>query len=114
MPAIEEAVRRVWVDKETAPAVDVAEPDRAMHEPTVPRHPEILVGDREPKDLVVAHAVVLREDDLHPVAAQLELAAEAEDDLAQSARLRHRGALGRNHYNEHAHPRLRLRVAHPA
>ena len=104
MPAIEKAVRGVRLDEKTVPAVDVAGPDRAMNEPAVPRHRQVMVVNGQPVDLIVAHAVVLGEDDVHPVTAPLELAAEAEDDLAQSTRLRHRSALRRNHYNEHTQP----------
>ena len=60
-----------------------------------------MVRDREPLDPVVAHAVVFGKDDVEGVPTQFQLAAEAQDDLAQSARLRHRRALGSNHYDEH-------------
>ena len=97
----EELVRAVRVDEEALPAVHEPEPHRAVHGPAVPGHPQVLIGDREPEDLVVVHAVVFRQDDLDGVAAQLQLPAQPEDDLPQPARLRRRRTLRRNHHHEH-------------
>ena len=92
------------LEEEAPPAVHEPEPHRAVHEPVVPGHPQVGIGDREPEDLVITHAIVFRHDDLDRVAAQLQLPAQPEDHLSQPARLRHRRALGRNHHHEHGRP----------
>src|SRR5262249_36235169 len=67
----------------------------------VPGHPQIVVGDSEPIDLIVAHAVVLRQNDVDGIAAPLELTAEAKDHFAEAAGLGDRGTLGGHHHNIH-------------
>ena len=77
----------------------------AMHGAAKPRHPEILVGQRQPEDLVVAQAVVLRQENFDAVAADLQLAREAEDHVAQPADLRDRRAFRRDHRDIQRLPR---------
>src|ERR1035441_2544052 len=88
-------------DEEAPPAVNKPEPHRAVHEPGVPRHPQVRIGDRKPENLIVAHAIVFRHDYLDGVAPQLQLPAQPEYDLSQPARLRHRRTFRRNHHHEH-------------
>lgn len=44
-----------------------------------------MVCDREQVDLVVAHTVVLRQNDVNSMPPQLQLAAEAEDHFPEAA-----------------------------
>src|SRR5579883_2773494 len=89
------------VDEVAAPAVDESEPHGAMNGTAVPGHPQVLVGDGEPVDLVVAHAVVLRQNDVDGIVPPLELAAEAKDHFAEAAGLGDRGTLGGHHHDIH-------------
>jgi hypothetical protein len=71
LPAIEEFILGVRVDEEATPAVNEAEPHRAVDESAVPGDPQVVVSHGERVDLVVAHAVVLGEDDVNRVASLL-------------------------------------------
>ena len=104
LSAIEKFFLGMRVDEETTPAVHEAEPHRAVDEPAVPGHRQILVRDGEPPDVVVAHAVVFGKDDVDGVAAFFQLAAEAEDDVAEPACLRDRRALRSDKYDIHRKP----------
>ncbi len=73
-----------------------------MDRAAVPRHPQVLVGDRQAKDPVITQAVVLRQHDLDRVPTQLELPTEPEHHVAHTPRLRHRRTLARDHHHEHA------------
>jgi hypothetical protein len=52
-------------------------------------------------NLVVAHAVVLGQDDLHGVTANLDLPAQPVHDIAQASGLRSRGAFSGYHHDVH-------------
>jgi hypothetical protein len=97
LPAIEELVREMRIDEETAPAVDEGEPNRAVDGSAVPGVPS--GHGRRPRAHRSGRSTCSRswEDDIDRVASLLKFAAEAEDDLAQSARLRRRGTLRSNH-----------------
>ena len=101
MPTPEEALLRVRLDEEALAAVDPAEPHRAMNRAGEPRHPQIVVGDRQPVDPVIAQAVVLGQHDLDRVAPQLKLPAEPEHDITEPTGVRDRRALGSDHHDEH-------------
>jgi hypothetical protein len=84
----------VRINEVALPPVDKAEEHGAMDRAAIPRHPQILIRDLQPVNLVVAQAIVFREDDLDGVAANFQLAGEAEDDVAQPADFGDRRALG--------------------
>ena len=65
----EEVVARMRVDEEALATVHMAEIHSAMDMVIEPRHPQVLVGDVQSPDLIVAHAIVFRQDDLDRVAA---------------------------------------------
>jgi len=113
--ASEEALRRVYLEEIALPAVHVAEPDRAAELFAVPRHPEIVEAHMQAPHIAVAHAPVFGEHDLHGVAPDLELAAQAEHDIAESAGLGHRRALWRDHQDVHLRGRRTggLVLTHP-
>ncbi|OQB89622.1 MAG: hypothetical protein BWX86_02415 [Verrucomicrobia bacterium ADurb.Bin122] len=98
---VEEILLRVRLDEEALPSMHEAEVHGAMHGALVPRHPQILHRDLQTVDFLVAHAVVLREDDLDRITADLELATQAENHIAQPAYLGDRCAFWGNHYNVH-------------
>ncbi len=99
--AVEVALRRVRLDEEALAAVHEPEPDSARDRPAIPRHPQVVIDDMQVPDLVVAHAVVLRQDDLDRVAADLQFAAQAEHHVRQTADLGHWRALGGDHDDIH-------------
>ena len=101
MAALEEAVGAVRLDEEALAPLDEAEPDRTVNRSAVPGHPQVVVRRPKPVDVVVAHAVVPRQDDLHVVATQLELATQAEDHVRKPTSLRHQRTLRCNHHDEH-------------
>jgi len=101
MAAIEEIVLGMGLDEEAFAAVNEAEPHRAMNSAVVPGHPQIFHADLQSPDLVVAHAIVFRQDDVNLVAADFQLPAQAEDHIAQSANFRYGGAFGGNLYDVH-------------
>ncbi len=94
--AVEEVVVGMRLDEEALAAVHEAEIDAAMHGVVVPRHPQVFERELQVEDLVIPQAVVLGQDDLHRVAANLQLPAQPEHDVAQPPHLGHGGALGCN------------------
>src|SRR5262249_44855655 len=102
--AFEESVSRVRLDEVTLASVHEPEPHSASHGARIPRHPEVLIRDREAIDLVVPHATILWKDHFHVISANLKLAAKPEDDLTKTAGLRHRGTLRGNHHDVHGPP----------
>ena len=100
MPALEEAIRRVRLDKETLAPFHESEPDRTVDRTAEPGDPEIVIGHSQAEDPVVPHAVVLGQDDLDRVTAQLQLSAQTEHHLAQTARLGDWCAFGCDHDDE--------------
>ena len=99
--AMEEVLVGVRLDEEALSPVHEAEIDAAVHRAAIPRHPEVLEAELQVEDLVVAQAVILGQDDLHRVAADLQFPAQAEHDVAQPADLGHGRALRRNHHDIH-------------
>ena len=67
--AVEVVVARMRLDEEALATVYKPEMHRAVDLAVGPRHPKVLVGDLQSPDLVVAHAIVFRQDDLHRLAA---------------------------------------------
>ena len=65
---------------------DPAEPHRAMNRAAKPRHPQIVVGDRQPVDPVIAQTVVLGQHDLHRIAPQFKLPTEPEHNITKPHR----------------------------
>jgi hypothetical protein len=92
------------LDEETLAAVHEAEPDRAMDGAVVPRDPQVLHGDLQAPDVVVAHAVVLRQDDLDLIAADLQLPAQTEHHVRQPANFSHGCAFSSNLNDIHKLP----------
>jgi len=98
---LEEVIVGVRLNEEALAAVHEAKPDGAPDAVVEPRDPEVLVAHLQAPDVVVPHAVVLREDDLHRVPADLQLAAQAEDHVAEAPDLGDRRALGGDHDDVH-------------
>ncbi len=91
---VEKIVLAVRVNEEALPTVHKTEEDRAMDRAAIPRHPQILIRDLQPKNLVVTQAIVFREDDLDGIATNFQFATQAEDDVAQPADFGDRRAFG--------------------
>src|SRR5947207_2925819 len=106
--AFEEPVLRVRFDEKALASVHMAEPDGAVNGSLEPWHPEVAVIERQTPDVLVAQAVVLRKDDLHGMAADLQFAAEPEHHVAQSAGVRNGGALGSDHHDIHNDPSAKM------
>ena len=104
--AVEEQLIGVRVDEEAFAPVDEAEPHGAVHLSAAPRDPEVVEDWVHVPDVLVAQAVVLRQDDLDRVAADLELASQAVHHVAQPPHFGDRSALGRDHHDEHAWPSM--------
>ncbi len=98
---VEEVVVRMRVDEKALSAMDKAEENGAVDPLVVERDMEIAVHLLEPVDLVVTHAVVFRQNDLHGVSSQLELMAQPVDDIAEAANLGSRGAFRCDHDDVH-------------
>ena len=64
MPTLKEALPRVRLDEEALAAVDPAEPHRAMNRAVEPWHPQIIVGDGQPVEPVIAQTVIFGQHDL--------------------------------------------------
>ncbi len=109
-PALKEIMVGVGFYEKAFAAMDESEINAAMHRIVIPGHPQIFEGQPQIVNLVVAQAIVLRQDDLHRVAANFQLAAQAENDVAQAADLGDRRALRRQHYYIHALHRLRRSI----
>lgn len=99
--AVEKIMLVVRINEVALPAIHKTEEDRAMDRAAIPRHPQILIRDLQPENLVVAQAIVFREDDLDGVTANLEFATQAEDDVAQPADFGDRRAFGCDLDNVH-------------
>jgi len=115
MAAVEEIVRRMRLDEKTFAAVHEAEPDRTMNGVVVPRtmngvvvprHPKVLHGNLQAPDVVVAHAVILRQDNLHFIAADLQFPAQTEHHIPQPADLGDGRAFRSNLHDIHKRPSL--------
>src|SRR5919204_5528585 len=89
------------LDEVTLASVHETEPHCAAYGTAVPRNPQVLIRHTHVIDLVVAHAAVLRKDDLDRVAADLQLPTESEDNLAESPGLRHRRTFRGDHHRVH-------------
>ena len=92
--AVEKIVIAVCVNEVALAPVDKAEEHGAMNRAAIPRHPQILIRDLQPVNLVVIQAIVFREDDLDGVAANFQFTGKTEDDIAQPAHFGDRCALG--------------------
>ena len=101
MPTLKEPILRMRLDEKALTPLHKPEPDRAVNRGAEPRNPEIVVCHRQAVDPVIPHAIVLRQDDLDGVAAQLQLTTKPEHHLSQPAGLRDRRALRRDHHYEH-------------
>src|SRR6266516_4220167 len=70
--AVEEVVPRMRLDEKAFAPVHEAEPDGGTDSAVVPRNPQVFVALGQARDLVVTHAVVLGQKNLHCVAAQFQ------------------------------------------
>src|SRR6266487_3646642 len=99
--AVEEVVARMRFDEKAFASVHEAEPDGGGDTAVVPRNPQVFVGSGETKDLVVTHAVVLGQKDLHCVAAQFQLPAQSVHYVGQTAHFGCRRQFWRDHHDKH-------------
>src|SRR5437773_6855338 len=109
-PALKEVMIGVRFDEKTFAAMDESEVNAAMYGIVVPGDPQIFEGEPQIVNLKIGRAIVLGQDDFHRVAANFQLATQAEDDIAQAADLGDRRALRRQHYDIHALHRLRRSI----
>jgi hypothetical protein len=79
IPAIEKILLRMGINKKAQPTVYPTAEDRTVNHTPIPGHPEIAIGLVQPPNVVVAHAVVLGQDDLNTIAAQFQLTTQAID-----------------------------------
>ena len=101
MATVKEPVMRVGLDEEALTSLDEPKPHRAVNRAAIPRHPQVLVRDGEPVNPVVSQRVVLRQDDLHRVPAQLKLTTEPEYDIAEASCVRDGRTLACHHHDKH-------------
>ncbi len=90
-PASIKSLIGVRINEETLPAMNKAEPDAAGNRTAEPRNPELFPYFVKPPDFVIPHAVILGENDFDGIAADLQLAAETENDISQPSDLRDGG-----------------------
>src|SRR6266487_1183172 len=93
---IKEILVGVRLDEETLAAVNEPEIHAAMNGVMIPRHPEVLEVRLQIENLIVAQAIVLRQDDLHGIAPDFQLAGQPEHHVAQAAHLGYGSALRRD------------------
>src|SRR6185436_6038447 len=93
--AVEEMMLRMRFDKETLAPVNKAEINAAVDGLAIPGHPQVAKGETQVVNLVVAQAIVLGQDNLNGVSANLQLSGEAENDVRQPSHFGDGGALGR-------------------
>src|SRR5919199_5826485 len=89
------------LDEVTLASVYETEPHCAAYGTAVPGNPQVLIRHTHVMDLVVAHAAVLRKDDLDRVAADLQLPTESEDHLTEPPGLCHRRTFRGDHHRVH-------------
>src|SRR5690349_815190 len=77
--AVEEIAVQVRFDKETLEAIHPAEVNVAMDPVLIKGHPKIAVALGQTPNAVVAHAIVLGQDNLDGVAANLQFLGQAMD-----------------------------------
>ena len=100
-PPIEEVLIRMRFDEEAFAAMNEAEINAAMNAVIVPGNPQIFERKPQIEDLVVAQAVVFRQDNLDVIPANFQFAAQPKHDVAQSAHFGNGSAFGSNHYDVH-------------
>src|SRR5918911_1614755 len=91
------------LDEVALASVHETEPHCAAYGTAVPGNPQVLIRHTHVMDLVVAHAAVLRKDDLDRVATDLQLPTESEDHLAEAPGLRHRRTFRGDHHRVHGY-----------
>ncbi len=89
------------VYEEAFSAVDKTEEHGTIHLVIIKGDPEIVIDFPETVDVVVAHAVVLGEDDLDRVSPYLDLMGQSVYHIRKSAHLCNRCTLGCDGYDEH-------------
>ena len=70
------------LDEKTFAPMDESKIDAAMNRVMMPGHPEIFEAEPQIVNLIVAQAIVLRQNDLDAIAAYLQLAAQPENHIA--------------------------------
>ena len=89
---MEKIMVRVRLDEEALAAMDKSKINTAMDRMMIPRHPQILVREPQIVDLVVAQAIVFRENDIDGIAAHLQFPGQTEHDISQPTHFGHRRA----------------------
>ena len=98
---VEEIALRVGLDKEALQVIDHPEIDITMDRLVVIGYPQIPVAFGQAPDAIVAHAVVLGQDDFHRVAANGQFLGQSLNDIRQPADFGGRRAFWRDHDNKH-------------
>jgi hypothetical protein len=83
--AVEKVPVRMGFNEEAFPAVDKPEEDGTVNLVIIEGDPEIAIHLLETVDVIIAHAVVFGEDDLHRVPPYLKLVGEAVYYICQAA-----------------------------
>src|SRR5690349_8829385 len=98
---IEKVLSGVCVDKETLQTVGESEVNIAMDPMVMIGHPEVAEAFGQAPNAVVAQAIVFGQYDFDGVAADRKLLGETLDNIPQPSDLGDRGALRRDHGDEH-------------
>ena len=99
--SVEKIMIGMRVDEEALQPFHEPEVDIAVDPAIVVWHPKIAVHLMEPEDPVVAHAIVLWQDDLDMISPDRQLVGESLDHVAQTTHLGHRCTFRAGHHNIH-------------
>ena len=108
--ALEKIILRVRIDKIAFPAMHKAEPDRARNSAAVPGYPQVVIGWLQPPDVVIPHAVILGQNDLDGVAANLQFSAQAKNHICQTTDFGNRGTFRCHHHDIHSASSFKLPI----
>ena len=90
---VEKIAVGVRIDEKAFQAIHPAGIHVAMHPLVVIRHPQVAIALGQPCDAVVAHAIILGQDDFNRVSAEGEFLREPVDDVPKTADFSRRRAL---------------------
>jgi hypothetical protein len=99
--SVKEVPVRMGLDEEAFPSVDEPEEDRTVDPVIVKGNLEVVVHPSETVDMIVAHTVVFRKDDLYAVPPQLKFVAEPVNYVCKTTNFGSRRTFRRNTDDEH-------------
>ena len=70
------------LDEETLSTMYEAEPNGSVDRTVIPGHPQILIHLGQTKDVVVPHVIVLGENDLNRISAELHFPGQTVNNVA--------------------------------